>query len=171
MSASRVAAAPSAVRAVLTRGVVFFGLWVTVRQSSQAADLAFGALVALGATSASLALLPPAAGSVLLGRLLRQVPRLMWESVVAGLDVARRAFHPRLPLCTGFVDVPLTLSPGLARNTFATITSLLPGTVPVDDSADGLVYHCLDTTQPVLQALQQEERWLGAVLLAERRDV
>jgi multicomponent Na+:H+ antiporter subunit E len=162
---------PSSLRAALTRGVLFFLLLAALMQSRHLADLAFGVLVALGATLASLHLLPQRAGSVRMARLLSQVPRLMWESTRAGFDVARRVFDPRMPLATGFVEVPLKLEPGLPLNTFATITSLLPGTVPVGDSRDGLVYHCLDIEAPVVQELLEEERRLAAVLVPGQRDV
>ena len=89
--------------------------------------------------------------------------------MVAGFDVARRALAPSLPLNTGFVSCPLDFPPGLARNTFATITSLLPGTVPSGEDNGTLVYHCLDTAQPVVEQLWQEERLLSRALVAGRR--
>ena len=61
------------------------------------------------------------------------------------------------------------LNAGLARNTFSTITSLLPGSVPADEADGVLVYHCLDTTQPVVEQLWREERLLARALVAGRR--
>ena len=81
---------------------------------------------------------------------------------MAGIDVARRAFNPRLPLHPGFVDYPLDFPPGFARNTFETITSLMPGSVPIDGDEAALEYHCLDVTQPVVEQLADEERALCA---------
>ena len=77
--------------------------------------------------------------------------------------------HPRMPLQPGFVTCPLGFPPGFARNTFATITSLLPGTVPCDEVDGALVYHCLDTRQPVVEQLWEEERRLARALVAGRR--
>jgi multicomponent Na+:H+ antiporter subunit E len=93
------------------------------------------------------------------------VPHFLGQSVRAGVDVARRAFDPRLPLNPGFVNCPLDFPPGLARNTFATITSLLPGTVPCGDQQEGLMYHCLDVGQPVVEELWAEERLLAKALI------
>ena len=78
--------------------------------------------------------------------------------------------HPRMPLQPGFRRVPAEPSRrGHARNTFATITSLLPGTVPCGDGrADAIVYHCLDVGQPVVEQLADEERAAGQ--RAGRRD-
>ena len=85
------------------------------------------------------------------------MPHFVWQSVVAGVDVARRAFDPRLPLRPGFVKCPLRLPPGSARNTFCALTSLVPGTVPSDGDEDALAYHCLEPRQPVAEQLREEE--------------
>ncbi|HEX3406853.1 MAG TPA: Na+/H+ antiporter subunit E, partial [Caulobacteraceae bacterium] len=74
-----------------------------------------------------------------------------------GVDVARRALDPRLPLRPGLVTYPIGFPPGAARNVFTILTSLLPGTVPAADEGDVLVYHCLDVEQPVLAQLAAEE--------------
>jgi multicomponent Na+:H+ antiporter subunit E len=92
------------------------------------------------------------------------VPRFLWQSVVAGVDVARRAFAPSVPLSPGFAAFPVGLPRGPLRNWFATISSLMPGTVPVEDEREALVYHCLDTTQPVVEQLKAEEQaWAPAL--------
>ena len=49
----------------------------------------------------------------------------------------------------------------MARNTFATFTSLLPGTVPAGDESGQPVYHCLDVGQPVVSQLSAEEAALA----------
>jgi len=46
---------------------------------------------------------------------------------------------------------------------------LIPGTVPSGEDDGVLVYHCLDTTQPVVEQLWQEERLLSRALVAGRR--
>jgi multicomponent Na+:H+ antiporter subunit E len=99
-----------------------------------------------------------------------RLPRFLWQSVLAGIDVARRALHPRLPLATGLVTYRADLPRGQARNTFATITSLLPGTVPLADDDAGITYHCLDTTQPVAEQLATEERAYAKALVRGARD-
>jgi multicomponent Na+:H+ antiporter subunit E len=54
---------------------------------------------------------------------------------------------------------------GVRRNTFTTLMSLLPGTVPVGEDRDGvLVIHCLDTRQPVAAQLAAEEAMLIQVI-------
>jgi multicomponent Na+:H+ antiporter subunit E len=158
----------SPVRIAVARGAGLFVLWIVLIRSVQPADLAVGALTVAVATWVSLRLLPPDAGRVNFGALAARLPRFLWQSVRAGFDVARRAFDPRLPLAPGFVTYRPGCPRGLARNTFATITSLLPGTVPVADDADGIIYHCLDTAQPVLEELATEEREYAPALVAGR---
>jgi multicomponent Na+:H+ antiporter subunit E len=156
------------VRTVLARSLGLFALWLVLIRSAQPADLLVGALTVAVATWLSLRLLPPEAGRVRLKALAGRLPRFLWQSVRAGIDVARRAFAPRPPLAPGFATHPTGLPRGVARNTFATITSLVPGTVPVHDDADGILYHCLDTRQPVLQDLAAEERVYAPALAPER---
>jgi len=91
--------------------------------------------------------------------------RFVWGSVVAGVDIARRAFSPSLPLKLGYVVYPLALPPGTSRNLFMSVTSLMPGTLPAgSDETGNLIYHCLDVEQPVVMQLAQEEASLVAAL-------
>jgi multicomponent Na+:H+ antiporter subunit E len=151
------------------RGTAFFLLWMLLMQSLKRADLIMGVFACIGATSVSLRLLPPSSGCLHFGKLLALMPHFLWESVLAGIDVARRALSPRMSLSPGLVTCPLAFPPGFARNTFATITSNLPGSVATGDVEGILVYHCLDTTAPVVEQLWKEERLLAGALVAGRR--
>lgn len=141
-----------------TRALLYFGLWIVVDQSAKPANLVFGVLATIAATWASLKLLPPRSGRVRLGALLLLLPRFLWQSLVAGVDVARRAFASRPPLQPGFVDYRVGLSRGAARNAFGLIASLMPGSVPSGETDDTIEFHCLDTRQPVADQLGAEER-------------
>jgi multicomponent Na+:H+ antiporter subunit E len=150
----------------IIRGAAFFALWLILMQSLKAADLVVGLGATFAATWVSLRLLPPASGSIRFAGMLILLPHLFWESVRAGVDVARRALAPRPVLHPGFVSCPLSFPPGVARNTFATITSLLPGTVACGEEGGELTYHCLDITQPVVEQLWKEERRMSRALVA-----
>jgi len=156
-------------RAGLARGAAFFLFWIVMMPSTKPGDLAIGALSAIAATWVSLRFMPASAGCLNFGALAALLPHFIWETVCAGIDVASRALSPRLQLNPGFVRCPLGFPAGFARNTFATITSLIPGTVPSGEDDGVLVYHCLDTTQPVVEQLWQEERLLSRALVAGRR--
>jgi multicomponent Na+:H+ antiporter subunit E len=144
------------VRGALSRGAGFACLWM-VLIGADLADLAVGVLTAAIATGTSLYLLPPGRWRLRPVALARLALRFLYQSVVAGADVARRALDPRLPLRPGFVAFPVQMPAGAARNTFTTLTSLLPGTVPVGEHRGYVVYHCLDVNQPILSQLAAEE--------------
>jgi multicomponent Na+:H+ antiporter subunit E len=89
------------------------------------------------------------------------VLRFLRQSIVAGTDVARRALDPRLPLRLGVVAYPVQLAPGATRNTFCTLSSLLPGTLPAgSDERGALLVHCLDIGEPIVAQLTEEESLL-----------
>jgi multicomponent Na+:H+ antiporter subunit E len=164
------AASAGSLRATaLWRGAAFFLLWMLLMQSLKPSDLMVGLLACVAACWVSLRLLPPSCGCLQFGQLLALLPHFVWESVLAGVDVARRAFHPGMPLQPGFVNCPLGFPPGFARNTFATITSLMPGSVAVDEAEGTLAYHCLDEASPVVEQIWKEERLLAKALVAGRR--
>ena len=151
------------VPAALVRCAIFLMFWVALIGFAFSA-LLVGVVAAGGATWVSLRLLPPAPQRVRLGVLVLLLPRFLWQSLLAGWDVARRAFDPRLPLRPGFVTFSSSHAPGHLRNTFATISSLMPGTLPCGENGDEIIFHCLDVGQPVLEQLAAEEKVLASVL-------
>jgi multicomponent Na+:H+ antiporter subunit E len=153
----------------LLRASAFFVVWVALIGWG-AADLALGLASAAAASWLSLRLLPPRRGRMHWAALFRLVPHFLLQSVVAGVDVARRALDPRMPLRPGFVSFPLSFPPGPARNVFASWTSLLPGTLPVADDGESLLYHSLDVSQPIAAQLANEEALLAPLVRGARRD-
>jgi len=114
-------------RALAVRALLYFALWIVVDQSARPANLLFGLLASAAATWASARLLPPAGDRVRLGQLLLLLPRFLWQSLLAGADVARRAFAAQPRLQPGFVDYPVGLPRGAGRSAFELIASLMPG--------------------------------------------
>ncbi|MBK5962674.1 sodium:proton antiporter [Thiocystis minor] len=170
--------AHSLIRVVVARWSAFFGFWLLLAgpglnesvakglTTDLAANLAVGLLAAVAATWVSLRLLPPTPGRLHLAALARLALHFFWQSIVAGVDVARRAFDPRLPLKPGDLTFPTRLPPGTERAAFGAITSLMPGTLPVGtDDHDRLLYHCLDLDQPVAAGLARDE----ALMMRVRR--
>jgi len=84
-------------------------------------------------------------------------------SVTSGIDVVRRAYHPRLPLNPAMVEYPLRLSSAAARNLFVCTVSLLPGTLSTELGAHSLVVHVLDVDRPFRQELKLIEDRVAAV--------
>jgi multicomponent Na+:H+ antiporter subunit E len=162
------AGAPSGV--VVVRAALLFGLWIVVDQSFTPGNLLVGGLATVAATWLSLWLLPPSMGRVRMAALLWLLPRFLWQSLRAGVDVAWRVFHPALPVRLGFVSYPVGLPRGSARNAFELISSLMPGSVPTDEDERTIEYHVLDTTQPVVQQLAAEEQVYSGALIPGRLD-
>jgi len=167
MSSEFTAGTQALKRGWILRWAGYFVFWVLLI-GFKPGDLVVGLFAATVATWVSLKLLQPGALNMRAVDLLRYSAHFFWQSVVAGIDVARRAFSPQMPLQPGFVRYSCRYPRGPARNAFAVFTSLMPGTVVVEDAAGSLLYHCLDTSQPVAAQLAREETEVSRLLPGER---
>ena len=145
------------VRTAMTRGAIYLGFWLLLA-GTDLADLPTGLVAAVAATWTSLHLLPPSSGRFRYAALARLALRFGQESIMGGVNVARLALNPRLPLRPGFVVYPVCLPQGTARNAFCVMTSAMPGTLPagIDDSG-ALIYHCLNVDESVAAQLTIDE--------------
>jgi multicomponent Na+:H+ antiporter subunit E len=161
---------PGPLASALSRGAMFFGLWLLLTNAASA-DLAPGFLSAVAASWISLRLLPAEQGKLRLISLVKFLLHFLLQSIVAGTQVALLTLHPRLPLRAGYIIYQSQLPPGTKRNVFCAVTSLMPGTLPCG-SADGseLAIHCLDVTQPVIEQLSAEEALCIQALGEVQRD-
>ena len=144
--------------------VVWFGLWLVIHGAdpSDPAGLVTGLLAAVGAAYAGRRLSPPWLGRLAPVAGLRLSGRFLWLSLLAGLDVARRVFDPRLPLRLGFVSYPIRVPAGMPEAAFTALASLVPGTLAVRvDAERSLLVHCLDKSQPVVTQLSRDEEILA----------
>ncbi len=113
----------------------------------------------------SLRLLPPAQIRPL--RVLALVPWFLWRSLIGGIDVARRAFDPRLPIDPSWVRVPVALPPG-GRVALGAELSLMPGTLVAGSDGTALLVHMLDRGQEVEQAVQAEAARIATLIETDR---
>jgi multicomponent Na+:H+ antiporter subunit E len=151
-------------RSGVARAAWFLILWLVI-SDARLADLAVGAIAAAMASWASLRLLPPGAWRGSPAALVQLLLRFFGQSVVAGLDVARRALDPNLPLRPGFVSYKARLASGPPCNAYCALTGLMPGTLPAgSDESGALLVHCLDVGQPVIDELSVDEALLTRVL-------
>ncbi|MGB8443874.1 MAG: Na+/H+ antiporter subunit E, partial [Pseudolabrys sp.] len=100
-------------RSAFTRVACYLAFWIVIAGTGTV-DLIVGALAAIIATWGSLHLLPPASRRVRFAAMCTFVPGFLYQSIVAGVDVALRALSPRLPLQPGFVIYPMRLPPSAA---------------------------------------------------------
>lgn len=150
----------------LRRGAAYFALWMVIA-GADTEDLLPGLGAATLAAWASLRLMPPdpVGGSVRWLAALALFARFVRVSVLAGLDVARRALAPRMRLSPGYVHYRPQLPPSDARSLFLAMTSQMPGTIPSGTEPSGTIsYHCLDDSQPVASQLADEEARLLVAL-------
>jgi multicomponent Na+:H+ antiporter subunit E len=160
---SRVAARPGA---LLARLILFAVLWWTLVEGAIQSWLAAG-LSVIAATAVGMHLLRPDHTRWSPLALLRFLPYFLVESIRGGVDVSRRAFHPRLPIAPGFYPYRLRLRSDPARVFFATSMSLLPGTLGARTVGDVLHVHLLDLPSVRVDRLMELEA-LVASIFAER---
>ena len=154
----------SIVRAAAGRAALFLAFWL-MTAGYEPADLPVGLFAAAAATWASLWLLPPTDVRLRFSSLVTFSLHFFRQSVISGIDVARIAYDPRLPLRAGFVVYRCRLRSAGERAAFCALSSLLPGTLPTGTNEDGdLLIHCLDITQPVAANLAAEESLFTRVL-------
>jgi multicomponent Na+:H+ antiporter subunit E len=152
------------IRAFFARLLLFFGFWLLLLEpeslalSEVGAGVLVGVCAAVAAALLSLRLLPPARRAPRPWPLFQFLLRFAAQSVVAGLDLARRALDPRLPLAPGLLRLPTALPDGTGRAVFGAMTGQVPGTMPVGGGEpDHLLIHCLDRHQDVARAYAADE--------------
>jgi multicomponent Na+:H+ antiporter subunit E len=125
----------------LARSVLFALCWLVLTEGDPSAWV-FGALAVPGALALSLWLLPPE-HPLQWRRVIAVLPKFLWESVKGGVDVAWRAFMPRMPIAPGWVLLPVAL-PDTARVALSAELSLMPGTLVAGTQEQQLLVHVLD---------------------------
>jgi len=150
------------------RFLAFLALWC-ILMGLDPKSLVVGVIASACGTLAAAALLPDSVRRPSAQGLTRFAAAFLKQSLLA-VDVAKRAFSPRLPLAPGFVAFRPSLPAGLYRDAFVTLSAMMPGTLPVgSDGKDGIVVHCLDEHQPVLREMAKDEARLRAVFSGDRR--
>lgn len=145
------------------RGLVFLKrfamlvvFWLALTSNGPSAWFV-GALSSAVAAAISLRLLPPKGYEVRLRTVLGQTPGFLWRSLLGGIDVAFRAFHPRLPISPAWLVYPVRLPPGAPRVWLGNVVSLVPGTLAAGGSGEALYVHCLDSEGPAGGRIAAEE--------------
>ena len=150
------------------RMVIFGLLWWVLTEGATNSWLV-GAPAVLLAVLASEVLLQGVSWS--LPGAVRFVPFFLWHSLHGGVDVARRALHPRLPISPQLFDYRWRLPPGLPRVFMANTVSLLPGTLSAELGKEYLRVHVLDQAGTFASGLAVVEsrvaRLFGLSLVAD----
>jgi len=142
------------------RAVLFALIWWILTGSVLNSWL-IGVPVVMLATSVSMVIQPPSTWSAI--GLVRFIPFFLWHSLHGGVDVARRALHPRLPISPQIVEHRWRLPPGLPRVFMANTVSLLPGTLSAELDEKRLCVHVLDKTGVFAAQLSNVEAHVSRV--------
>lgn len=148
----------------LLRATLFAGIWIILTGADPASWL-LGGLTVGAATATSLLTSPDAWRLPRIRPMFRYLWYFLLQSVLAGVDVARRVFSPSLPLQPDLIKIETKLpSPG-RREVKAGTLNLLPGTLTVTDDPPGtLNVHVLDRRMPSQAVADQLEQRLAALL-------
>jgi multicomponent Na+:H+ antiporter subunit E len=150
-------------RALAVRAAALAALWWAFTEG-RPDDLAAGIPMVALALAASAAVAPPARVRLRPVATIRLGAIFLWSSLRGGVDVARRALSPRLPISPGYREVPLSLPPGPARLLLVDALSLMPGTLSVEVRRGSLVVHLLDARRPVAREIGELEARVAAAL-------
>jgi len=148
--------------AAASRAAVLAGLWGALTGGAAGSWLV-GVPVVILATLTSQALWTRRTGWLSPLALLRFAVHFLRESLRGGVDVARRALLPSLPLCPALVELQSRIAPGPAEVFLANVLSLMPGTLSVDLRGSILTLHTLDAATAVEAEMRVLEELVAAI--------
>jgi multicomponent Na+:H+ antiporter subunit E len=150
-------AARGVITSVFVRGSLLALLWLGLTGGDLRYPL-LAIVVIAGATAASVALVPRGSHGWRLIGAVRFVPLFVRQSVLGGIDVARRALAPARPIAPDFVEYRLRLPAGAPQTLFTAVVSLLPGTLSTELGDGMLIVHVLDRRMDTQRTLGDLER-------------
>lgn len=68
---------------------------------------------------------------------------LVWQIIIANINVARLVIDPKMPILPGVIKFRSNLQSDVAQTTLATSITLTPGTMTVDVVGNDFYIHCL----------------------------
>lgn len=137
-------------------------IWLLLNNSVSAGGLLVGLILGIAIPRLTGSFWPDRPGIQHYGKIVAYVLLVVWDIVVANLQVARIIlFRPVASLHTRWVCVPLTLTSPEAIAVLAGTITMTPGTVSCDLSADGrsLLVHCLDAADADAAVRDMKERY------------
>lgn len=146
---------------LLRTAILTFTWWILT--GGVLSSLWFGVPVAILAGLVSLALAPPRPMGLRIVGILPYAAYFVTKSVAGGVDVARRALAPSMPIDPALIEYEINLTGSAPRVIFANTISLLPGTLSARFVGDTLQVHALDATLSVQTDLRELESKVGAL--------
>lgn len=146
-----------------TLRVAALGLVWLVLAEGDLNSLPVGAVVVALAVWAAPGAVHPGHGVIRPWGAVRFVGHFLWNSLISGMEVARRALGPRLSLSPGLVRYDCSLPDEASRVFFANAVSLLPGTLTCRIEGQSLTLHVLDQVMYAPEELADLERRVAAL--------
>jgi multicomponent K+:H+ antiporter subunit E len=170
-----VSSAPGSLRRLLPHPLLSLLLlvcWLCLHNTLASGQVVLGAALAVGIPLLTRRFWPHPPPVRRPGKLLAYVSLVLYDIVVANLQVAVLILGPRARLAPAYVRVPLDLRADFAVTVLASTVTLTPGTISVDIADDGsggrvLVVHalrCLDPAGLVRSIKDRYERRLMEIL-------
>lgn len=153
---------------ILSRLIIFALLWWALTEG-ESYNLWFGVLVVIVATIGSVALQPVT--RMRPWQLGGVIVFFIRESISGGIDVARRAFSPSMPIAPGFTEVEFRLPDGPARVFLANLLNITPGTVSVELQPHSLRIHMLDENMPVEGKVREMEELMAKLFAVDLGEI
>ncbi len=157
MSAAEDDAVPRPVRVAAVRAALFLGFWLMI-SGRNVNDLPVGLAAVAAATWISLRLLP--AGGIVVAARVAHSARSALRTSVGRFGNGGCVARAQSEVTTASRLRRLFFAPAVGRSAerVCALSSLLPGTLPTGtDEYGALLVHCLDTGQPVIANLAEEE--------------
>lgn len=156
------------VRAAVLRFVALAVVWWAVSEGDRSMA-GYGVLAVAAATAASLALLRPVSRSGpswprRLPALARLFAWFVRQSVLGGIDVAKRVLRPTADVDPEIILVPIEVGHPLGRVLIADISCLTPGSLSIDLTESGLLLHVLHRELPIRSQLAELDGLISRVL-------
>ena len=133
---------------VLRAAIPLMLFWLAITGSVKPADVAIGVVFSLllGAWAAHFLWAEDAPTLTVrqAGHFMLYFGRLLWDIVVAAVQVAEVVLDPRMPMAPVVIAHRTSFSRDVSRVAFANSITLTPGTLTVDVDGDTFYIHCLD---------------------------
>lgn len=139
---------------IVSRLMLFLLIWWALTDGT-AASWWIGIPAVILALITSIALLPPVPINAF--ALVKFIPFFLSRSLLGGVDVAWRAFHPALPIDPDLIEYPIRLPAGLAQVFMANTVNLLPGTLSATLEQNTMKVHVLDRQKDFVAEIEAIE--------------
>lgn len=144
----------------MTRMLLFSLIWWTLSEGNLN-SLWFGVPAVLVTVLLSILLIRQTTFSW--SALILFIPYFLKHSFLGGIDVAMRAFHPKLPLAPDIIEYPLQLPEGLPSVFMLCIVNLLPGTLCTEMNKHILKLHVIDRHKDIIKELAAVEKRVARI--------